>query len=142
MTGPVAGTDLGEIRGEVHVPHPVEMVLGSPIGADRVGKLGGGDVVGVEIGDRVDGLGAGGLGSPCPAGDLDGLTGVAEADAGGWSGAGRVLFACPVPLLFTCPVHRGGGGRGSSFRHAADMTRAAPTLTCANTVPRVGFESD
>src|SRR4051795_2899008 len=82
--------DLGQVLGEGDVADPVQAVLDLPVPADPGGELVGAGLMRVQVGDRVDGLGApaallpgpGGDG-PGAAGDLDGLAGVRELDACG-----------------------------------------------------------
>ncbi len=85
-----AGTDPGQVLGEGHVADPVQGVLDLPVLADPRSELIGPGLVRVEVGDRVDGLGAPAPLAPSPgrggadaAGELDGLSGVRKLDPGG-----------------------------------------------------------
>src|SRR5664279_3689127 len=99
--GAVAGADLAVVFGEGDVADPVQPVLDVPVAADDVGDLVGSDLALVQVGDRVDGLGAPPFAVERSATTchLDGEAGVREADAdthcGGLHGA---RFGPSVPL--------------------------------------------
>lgn len=84
-----AGADLGQVLGEGDIADPVQAVLDLPVPADPGGELGGAGLVGGQVGDGVDGLGAPAAVFAGPgrdragaAGELDGLGGVRELDPG------------------------------------------------------------
>ena len=81
--GPAAGPAGGGVLGERHVADVV-VRLDGPVLADQAGQVRRGGVGAGQAGDGVDGL-AGGLaggGVLPPAGDLDGLAGGGEVQAG------------------------------------------------------------
>ena len=81
----VAGAGLAEVFAECHVANPVQAVLDAPVSAEPGRELVRAGLVGGQVGDGVDGLGApfAGVAFADLAGDLDGLRGVREQDPGG-----------------------------------------------------------
>ena len=62
----MAGADLIVVLSKGHIAYQVQAVLDGPVLADRVGELGGGDVVVGQVGDRVHGFAAGPLAGKGP----------------------------------------------------------------------------
>jgi hypothetical protein len=100
--GSAAGADLGGVFAVADVAEVVQG-LDLPVAADPGGELGGGCLVGVQAGDRVDGDGPPppAVQRPDLAGEAEGLGGVREGepDGDGRGLEGAVLLAAMAPVV-------------------------------------------
>src|SRR5579864_7018248 len=98
--GPAAGAAGGGIFPESKVADVV-VRLDGPLLADQAGQVTGGGLGAVQAGDSVNGLAGGppGGGVVPPPGDLDGLAGAGEVQAGDVGGLQGAGLGAAVPLV-------------------------------------------